>query len=330
MLQWWPMVPRLDWQQIKNALKPLLLTPRWSILSAIEAALALMVVAVTVRHLRMRAAVVLTLVVVGALGKLLMVHQALTLSRVVGWSVGLIGAWLLWRLPARTAAWGMAAAALAWFTVDELRPFEFADALGEFHWLPFAAMLQGSLVANTLGVGMAAVLAGRRGVAELLARRTRRAGRAGAQRVGPAARVVADVVTGARRRHHAAVTSVDLAARHAAVATARGSRRQANCPASVSCKRHLRQQGRHREEIRGAEHSHQSMHGDSTGRPMRAERVEPDAVDTQLTPRNAFPRLRQCRLHGMSESFAQLNFVSGGPRCCPNCKTSMNRATSSA
>ena len=79
-------------------------------------------------------------------------HQALTLSRVVGWSAGLIGAWLLWRLPARTAAWGMAAAALAWFTVDELRPFEFADALGEFHWLPFAAMLQGSLVANTLAL----------------------------------------------------------------------------------------------------------------------------------------------------------------------------------
>jgi VanZ family protein len=152
MLQWWPMVPRLDWQQIKNALKPLLLTPRWSVLSAIEAALALMVVAVTVRHLRMRAAVVLTLVVVGAVGKLLMVHQALTLSRVVGWSAGLIGAWLLWRLPARTAAWGMTAAALAWFTVDELRPFEFADALGEFHWLPFAAMLQGSLVANTLAL----------------------------------------------------------------------------------------------------------------------------------------------------------------------------------
>ncbi|HEX6240868.1 MAG TPA: VanZ family protein, partial [Polyangiales bacterium] len=148
-LQWWPMVPRLDWQQIKNALKPLLLTPRWSILSAIEAALALMVLAVVMRPLRVRAALLPALVVVGALGKLFMVHQALTLSRVVGWSVGLIGAWVLWCLPPRAAAWSMAGAALAWFTVDELRPFEFGDALGEFHWLPFAALLQGSLVANT-------------------------------------------------------------------------------------------------------------------------------------------------------------------------------------
>jgi hypothetical protein len=149
MLQWWPMVPRLDWQQIKNALKPLLLTPRWSVLSAIEAALALMVVALLLRSLRRRVLLVLALVAVGALGKLVMVQQALTLSRVVGWTVGLAGAWLLWRLPPRTAAWSMAAAALAWFTVDELRPFELADSLGEFHWLPFAALLQGSLVANT-------------------------------------------------------------------------------------------------------------------------------------------------------------------------------------
>jgi VanZ family protein len=149
MLQWWPMVPRLDWQQIKNALKPLLLTPRWSVFSALEAALGLMVVGLMVRDLRRRGLLVLALVVVAALGKLVMVHQALTLSRVVGWSVGLIGVWLLWRVPPRAAAWTMAAAAWIWFTVDELRPFEFADGLGEFHWLPFAALLQGSLVANT-------------------------------------------------------------------------------------------------------------------------------------------------------------------------------------
>jgi VanZ family protein len=148
-LQWWPMVPRLDWQQIKNALKPLLLTPRWSIASAIEAALGLVVVGLMVRGLRSRGLLVLGLVAVAALGKLLMVHQALTLSRVVGWSVGLLGVWLLWRLPPRAAALSVALGAWGWFTIDELRPFELASALGEFHWLPFAALLEGSLVANT-------------------------------------------------------------------------------------------------------------------------------------------------------------------------------------
>jgi len=149
MLQWWPMVPRLDWQQIKNALKPLLLTPRWSIFSAMEAALALMVVGVLVRGLRGRGVVVLALVAVGALGKLMMVQQALTLSRVVGWAVGLLGVWLLWRVPPRAAGWSMAVAAWLWFTVDALRPFEFSDVLGTFHWLPFATLLQGSLVSST-------------------------------------------------------------------------------------------------------------------------------------------------------------------------------------
>lgn len=149
MLQWWPMVPRLDWQQIKNALKPLLLTPRWSTFSAIEAALGLMVVGLMLRAVRGRGLLVLALVAAAALGKLLMVHQALTLSRAVGWGIGLFGVWLLWRAPARAAAWAMALAAWAWFTVDELRPFQFTDTVGEFHWLPFAALLQGSLVANT-------------------------------------------------------------------------------------------------------------------------------------------------------------------------------------
>jgi hypothetical protein len=149
MLQWWPVVPRLDWQNIKNALKPLLLTPRWSAFSALEAALALMVLGVMVRGLRTRGVLVPLLVLIAALGKLMMVRQALTLSRVVGWAVGLIGVWLLWRAPPRVAAWTVAGAAWAWFTLDQLRPFEWASALGEFHWLPFAALLQGSLIANT-------------------------------------------------------------------------------------------------------------------------------------------------------------------------------------
>jgi hypothetical protein len=68
---------------------------------------------------------------------------------VVGWACGLVGVWLLWSAPPRAAAWCTAGAAWLWFTIDELRPFEWADALGAFHWLPFAALLQGSLVANT-------------------------------------------------------------------------------------------------------------------------------------------------------------------------------------
>lgn len=152
MLQWWPLVPRIDWQQIKNALKPLLLAPRWSAHSALEAGLSLMVVGAMARGWHRRGPLLLALVMLAALGKLVMVNQALTLARSVGWVVGLLGVWLLWRLPPRAASWGMAGAAWLWFTIDELRPFELAAAPGEFHGLPFEALLQGSLVANTLAL----------------------------------------------------------------------------------------------------------------------------------------------------------------------------------
>jgi len=60
---------------------------------------------------------------------------------------------------------------LLWYTVDELKPFELSDSLGPFHWMPFEAMLEGSLSANTLALawqlfwlGAVVVLAHERGV----------------------------------------------------------------------------------------------------------------------------------------------------------------------
>jgi VanZ family protein len=152
MLQWWPMVPRLDWQQIKNSLKPLLLRPSWSTASALEAALGLALTGLMLRDLRRRASVLPALVALAAFGKLLMVNQALTLSRLTGWVVGTGLAAALWRMTTRTAVWTGAAIALLWFTIDELRPFEFTDSIGSFYWVPFTALLQGSLSANTLAL----------------------------------------------------------------------------------------------------------------------------------------------------------------------------------
>ena len=57
LLEWWPFVPRLDWQHVKDALKPLLLHPQWRTLSALEAALSLGLVGLMLQPLRQRAAV---------------------------------------------------------------------------------------------------------------------------------------------------------------------------------------------------------------------------------------------------------------------------------
>jgi VanZ family protein len=152
LLQWWPIVPRLDWQHIKDAFKPLLLYPRWRPTTAIDAALSLALVALLLRPLRRRGAVLLALPLVAGAGTLALEHQYLNLSRTVGWLCGAILGWQAWRLPrAATAVLG-ASTALLWFTFDELRPFQLGESLGVFHWMPFAALLQGSLSANTLAL----------------------------------------------------------------------------------------------------------------------------------------------------------------------------------
>jgi len=77
----------------------------------------------------------------------------LTLPHGVGLLVGLGIAWALWRASEATAVTLSALAALAWFSADELRPFEPADRAHGFEWLPFVAALQGSMGANTFALG---------------------------------------------------------------------------------------------------------------------------------------------------------------------------------
>jgi hypothetical protein len=87
-----------------------------------------------------------------AFGTLIVERQYPTVLRSVGWLCGLLLAWQAWRLPSRAAAVLGASTALLWFTFDELRPFRFGESLEVFHWMPFAALLQGSLIANTLAL----------------------------------------------------------------------------------------------------------------------------------------------------------------------------------
>jgi VanZ family protein len=148
-LEWWPFVPTIDWQHIKDALKPLLLAPSWSTWRTLEVALSLVVLAHGLRGLPRRGANLLVLVALAGLGKLFIHGQALSLSHAVGWLLGLVGAGLAWRVAERRATLCLLWASLLWFTLDELRPFTLADTPSVFQWLPFVAALQGSLISNT-------------------------------------------------------------------------------------------------------------------------------------------------------------------------------------
>lgn len=166
-IEWWPFLPTIDFQHVKDALKPLLLTPRWSWRSFVDATLSLLVVAQLARGMRTRALLIVALVAAAVLGKLFLRGQVLSLPHVSGWCAGLALAPLLWRLPVRAASWLVLALALGWFTFDELRPFAWSDEASDFSWIPFVASLRGSLISNTAALCWqlfwlgAALLAGR-------------------------------------------------------------------------------------------------------------------------------------------------------------------------
>lgn len=152
-IEWWPFLPTIDWQHVKNALKPLLLSPQWNGRSFVEAALSLMVVAQLGRASPHRVVVLPGLVAAAAIGKLFLHGQVISMPHAAGWIAGLMlsGA-LVWRLEDRAARALVLCLALGYFTFDELRPFAWTSDASSFSWIPFVASLRGSLVVNTLAL----------------------------------------------------------------------------------------------------------------------------------------------------------------------------------
>jgi VanZ family protein len=152
VMAWWPLVPTIDWQHIKDALKPLLLTPRWTTSSALETALSIAAIGHLLRPFRRRGLWLLGMIGLAVAGKLFIGAQEFSLSGVVGWLAGGLLVPALWRIGERPAALALVWCALAWFSADELRPYLPAEQSSSFHWIPFAALLEGSLSANTLAL----------------------------------------------------------------------------------------------------------------------------------------------------------------------------------
>jgi VanZ family protein len=154
-LEWFPFVPTIDWQHVKDALKPLLLQPSWHGASFADATLGVFVLVLLLRPWRARAVLLIALVALAAFGKLGIVGQTMSLSHATGFVAGLLGAPLVWRLAPRRADVLGVVAILVWYTVDALRPFDLAEVPSRLHWIPFTALLEGSLTANVVAFGRA-------------------------------------------------------------------------------------------------------------------------------------------------------------------------------
>lgn len=146
-----PFVPSLDWQGMKEAIKPLadarlpvgaLGLHAAGVLLAGEAIGRMMSPGRTFLAMAMLTAGVVV-------GKLIVVTQHLDLS-VLG---GLAAGWALWLI---ARAWSdtrrsvvLVATLMFAYVIAALAPFEFVDSPNTFSWVPFAGLLRGSMLDNT-------------------------------------------------------------------------------------------------------------------------------------------------------------------------------------
>jgi VanZ family protein len=152
-LQWWPFVPTLDWQHVKDALRPLAAgVARWHWPGFFDTALALAVLGPLLRSHPARGPGLLALCGLAAFGKLLIVYQVLTPHFVGGCALGLACCAIGWRLGERPVRWLTLLAALTLYTADELRPFLWSAFARPFQWLPFVSLLHGSMLGNLLAL----------------------------------------------------------------------------------------------------------------------------------------------------------------------------------
>lgn len=156
LTQLFPFLPSLDWQMVKDKLKPLLAEPAWSgtamlftMARVLAAGCLLRALSRSTASASARLALLLGAVLVG---KLFVVGQSLGLATLLGFFGGWILSWLLSRWAEQQLHLLAFAFLLIAFTVANLLPFELRDPAAAFHWVPFDALLHGSMVVNSWGL----------------------------------------------------------------------------------------------------------------------------------------------------------------------------------
>lgn len=146
-----PFVPTLDWQKIKDALKPVLLTPGFHTLEVLRFLVGWLVIAYAVRSIWQREYAFITLLALAAgtqLGRILVVGKTLNVSELIALTVMFALVPFMRRLPTarRQLILGFALAVV--IVIQGLEPWRF-DVIGHnFSWVPFANSLSDSLEIN--------------------------------------------------------------------------------------------------------------------------------------------------------------------------------------
>jgi VanZ family protein len=147
----WPFVPSLDWFAIKQALKALAVPSNFGVASFAFHFASVLVLGMLLAESAPtpRVGLRLAALVLGVLGGKLVLHAApLSLAFAVA-CLAALAAWPLFvRRAGRAAMLAALATMLAAYTVRSLAPLELRSVPAPFAWLPFEAMLVGSMSAN--------------------------------------------------------------------------------------------------------------------------------------------------------------------------------------
>lgn len=156
----WPFVPTIDFQQIKDSLKPLLLRGDWSHASFARHLVDFILLASTVATFRRPRLALIALLFVALASRPFLVGQVLSLPVVTAGVLAVPIGIVLQRLPQGRADGLVFALALLWFGIEAMRPFEISDMPRPFQWIPFAAMLRGAMDINLVSLSHAAFFSG--------------------------------------------------------------------------------------------------------------------------------------------------------------------------
>jgi hypothetical protein len=147
-----PLVPSLDWQKFKDALKPLLLEFDFSLPATLLHAAGAMVAGSALMALgRQPAGWLAGAIMLVLAGKLLIVNLTLDASTLVGLLAGYAGCWFMSRRSGTkifdAAFWLLLGA----WSIATITPFSLASG-GSFNGIPFATMLRGSMETSVQGL----------------------------------------------------------------------------------------------------------------------------------------------------------------------------------
>jgi VanZ family protein len=151
----WPFVPSIDVQGLKDSLKPLVMTPRWSwtsFLFHLGAVYLVGEVVGSVAQQRDGERIVLMLIASVVVGKLLVAGQSMQPAFVIGTLVGSITLRRFRRRGDGRLFW-LLGLLFATYTLESLLPFELRDQPRPVSWIPFASLLDGEMDVNAKNLG---------------------------------------------------------------------------------------------------------------------------------------------------------------------------------